>query len=255
MIIKKIHYCWFGRGTLPSLAQKCIDSWKKYCPDYEIIEWNEDNFDININRYVKEAYEANKYAFVTDYVRLHVLYNVGGIYMDTDVEVKQSLDQFLVHLAFAGVESDEYIGTGIIGATKNHPWIGKLLNEYNNRHFILSNGEMDITNNVGRVTRLTIECYGWLPQNKHQELKDGVNIYPFNTFCSKNWQTRRVMITEQTFTVHHFSGSWLPEVDRIKMEYKNKLKRIITNVLGEKGFKILLVIKNSIRKLIVSYKE
>ena len=100
MIPKKIHYCWFGRGTMPELAKKCIASWKRYCPDYEIIEWNEDNFDITSNAYVHEAYENRKFAFVTDYVRLYVMYTQGGIYMDTDVEVVRSLDEFLIHEGF-----------------------------------------------------------------------------------------------------------------------------------------------------------
>ena len=108
-IPKVIHYCWFGRGKLPKLAKKCIKSWKKYLPDYKIIEWNEDNFDINSNQYVREAYEAKKYAFVSDYVRLYALYNYGGIYMDTDVEVIKSLDEFLIHEAFSGFESPKDI--------------------------------------------------------------------------------------------------------------------------------------------------
>ncbi|MEI3219550.1 MAG: glycosyltransferase [Lachnoclostridium sp.] len=100
MIPKVIHYCWFGRGKMPELANKCIESWKKYCPDYEIIEWNEDNFDINCCPYVKEAYESKRFAFVTDYVRLYAMYTQGGIYMDTDVEVLRNLDEFLIHQGF-----------------------------------------------------------------------------------------------------------------------------------------------------------
>ena len=107
MIPKILHYCWFGKKKLPALAKKCIASWKKYCPDYELILWNEDNFDLNSNTYVREAYDSGKFAFVTDYVRLWALYRYGGIYMDTDVEVIKSLDKFLVHPAFSGKIQDE----------------------------------------------------------------------------------------------------------------------------------------------------
>ena len=105
MIPKIIHYCWFGGKPKPELAEKCIESWKKFCPDYEIVEWNEGNFNINSNLYVKQAYEAKKYAFVTDYVRLYALYTQGGIYMDTDVMVLKPLDEYLNHEAFSGFES------------------------------------------------------------------------------------------------------------------------------------------------------
>ena len=108
-IPKVIHYCWFGRGKMPKLAEKCIESWKKYCPDYEIVCLTEDNFDINCCSYVKEAYEAKKYAFVTDYVRLFVMYEYGGIYMDTDVELVKNLDDFLKNQAFSGFESSNSI--------------------------------------------------------------------------------------------------------------------------------------------------
>ena len=125
MIPKKIHYCWFGKGEKPKLVKDCIDSWKKNCHDYEIIEWNEDNFDININAYVKEAYECKKYAFVTDFVRLFVLKKYGGVYMDTDVEVIKSLDGFLKHHAFSSFENNDYIPTGIMASEKNNKWISK----------------------------------------------------------------------------------------------------------------------------------
>lgn len=111
MIPKIIHYCWFGRGKMPKLALKCLKSWNKYCSDYKVICWNEDNFDINSNQYVKEAYESRKYAFVSDYVRLYALYNYGGVYMDTDVEVIKNIDKFLAEKAFTGFESETYVTT------------------------------------------------------------------------------------------------------------------------------------------------
>src|SRR5699024_8907222 len=127
MIPKIIHYCWFGGNELSKTTKVCINSWKKKLPDYKIIEWNESNFDINSNQYVKEAYQAGRYAFVTDYVRLYVLYHYGGIYMDTDVEVLKSLDSFLKHQAFTGCENEKNSVTGIIGSEKDHEWIKTLL--------------------------------------------------------------------------------------------------------------------------------
>ena len=129
MIPKKIHYCWFGRNPLPESAQKCIASWRKYLPDYEIKEWNEDNFDINVNLYVKQAYESRKFAFVTDYVRLYALASEGGVYMDTDVEVLKTFDPFLHHHAFSGFENNNYVPTGMMASEKNGKWVTELLDD------------------------------------------------------------------------------------------------------------------------------
>ena len=179
MIPKKIHYCWFGRGEKPKLTEKCIESWKKYCPNYELIEWNEDNFDINSNQYVREAYENRKFAFVTDYVRLYVLNKFGGIYMDTDVEVIKPLDDFLKCKAFSSFENNNYIPTGIIAAEKGNKWIKTLLEDYDNLHFI-KNNELDLTPNTVRITNTTIKKFGLLPISSYQELDNGnVTIYPF----------------------------------------------------------------------------
>ena len=131
MIPKKIHYCWFGRGEKPALAKKCIASWKKYCPDYEIIEWNEDNFDINYNAYTKYCYENKKWAFLSDYVRLLVVYEHGGIYYDTDVEALKSFDDLLTYKAYFGFENEEHINTGIgFGAEKEHTVLKSMLEMY-----------------------------------------------------------------------------------------------------------------------------
>lgn len=237
-IPKKIHYCWFGKKTLPPLAQKCIASWKKYLPDYEIILWNEKNFDININQYVKEAYLSQKFAFVTDYVRLYALYNYGGIYMDTDVEVLKPLDKFLEHRAFTGCESEKMCVTGIIASEQNHPWIEVLLNYYKEKNFILPNGKLDTIPNTEVITKLTIEKYGWIPKNELQILNDGLYIYPFNVFCAKNYQTGKVTITDETYTIHHFSGSWVPK--------SNKIKSKIIKILGPNVTNFILKYKNKL---------
>ena len=238
MIPKKIHYCWFGRGQMPELAIKCIDSWKKHLPDYEIIEWNEDNFDINSNQYVKEAYEAKKYAFVTDYIRLYVLYNYGGVYMDTDVEVLKSIDKFLLHRAFTGCENEEMCVTGIMASEANHSWIKELLSYYNDRPFILSDGSYDKTTNTKTITYTTIDKYGWIPRNNHQVLREDLNIYPFDFFCAKSFETGQIKSTKNTYTIHHFSGSWHTKSD--------KIKRNIIKLLGPKNTMALSSLKKKI---------
>lgn len=231
MIPKIIHYCWFGLGQMPELAIKCINSWIKHLPDYELVLWNEDNFDINSNQFVKEAYEAKKYAFVTDYVRLHALYHYGGIYMDTDVEVIKPLDEFLKHRAFTGCENEKMCVTGIMGAEKGHRWIEDLLSDYVDKKFIFRDGSFNKTPNTQLITHITIERYGWNPQDVHQVLREDLNIYPFEVFCAKDWQTGKVYQTKNTYTSHHFSGSWLSPTDKIKAKIVNLLNPNTTELL------------------------
>lgn len=205
-ISKKIHYCWFGKGEKPELAKKCIASWKKYMPDYEIIEWNEDNFDVNSNKFVKEAYNLKKYAYVTDYVRLWALFNYGGIYMDSDVEVLQSLDRFRKHRAFTGHETSEKMVTATMGSEPGHPWIKYLLNYYDNATF-------NTTPNTDIITKMSSNLvekmeYGF------RYLKDGVVIYPVDTFCPFNHQSMVANPTPNTYAIHHFSGSWKTKTNR-----------------------------------------
>lgn len=212
-IPRKIHYCWFGGNPLPETAKKYIASWKKFCPDYEIIEWNEKNFDINCCPYVKEAYQAKKWAFVTDYVRLFVLYTYGGIYMDTDVEVIGNLDIFLNNSSFSGFENDEQIPTGIIAAEKGNLWIKRLLYYYQERHFILKDGYLDLTTNVNTITKITKANYPIKLNNTYQMLGD-VTFYPKEYFCPKDFETQKIYLTNKSVTIHHFNGSWISEKEK-----------------------------------------
>lgn len=230
MIPKVIHYCWFGRNKLPKLAIECIESWKKNLPDYKIIEWNEDNFDINSNQYVKEAYESKKWAFVTDYVRLYVLKEYGGIYMDTDVEVTQNLDEFLNCGAFSGFESNNYIPTGIIGAEKDNKWIERMLQEYDNKKFIKEDGSYDMTTNVVLITDITKKEFNIKLNNTYQELKHRVIMYPSDYFCPKSYETGKIRKTKNTYAIHHFSGSWHSDEEK-KIR---KRKMMLTKVFSEK---------------------
>ena len=174
-IPKIIHYCWFGSKEIPEMEQNCIKSWKEKLPDYEIMFWNEKTFDINKVRYVKEAYEAKKYAFVSDYVRMYALYTYGGVYFDTDVEVIGDISKYLENEAFVGFENKTMVGTGIIGSKKESKILSEMLEYYNNHNFIDEYGNLDTTTNVQILTKL-LKNEGFVPENKDQELNI-IHIY------------------------------------------------------------------------------
>lgn len=208
MIPKIIHYIWFGKGKKSELIDNCINSWKKYCPDYEIIEWNEDNFDINSNKYVKEAYENKKWAFVSDYVRLYALYNQGGVYLDTDCELLANIDRFLDNNAFSGYESKNLIPTAIMGAEKGNKWIKLLLDYYNDLSFYNSDGSLNTTTNVDTITDLTKRTYKCNFDGQLLKINDAFTIYPVDYFCPKNNDTGIITLTKNSYAIHHFNASW-----------------------------------------------
>lgn len=239
MIPKVIHYCWFGRGPMPQLAQKCIESWKKYLPEYKIKEWNEDNFDLDMYPYVREAYDNRKFAFVTDVVRLYALYHEGGVYMDADVEVLKSLDPFLHHIAFSGFEDEKNIPTGIMASEKGGRWAKENLDFYNDKHFIKDDGTMDMTTNVQTITKIMLP-YGLKQDNSYQDFPDLITFYPKDYFCPKSYKDGKIYTTKNTITIHHFAGSWVAP--------KEKLKRRVINLLGEKIVTNLLKVKKMVLK-------
>lgn len=207
MIPRIIHYCWFGRGIMPELAVKCIESWHKYMPDYEYKLWDEDKFDINCIPYVREAYESKKYAFVTDYVRLYALYTEGGIYMDTDVEVLKPYDDLLSLTGFTGYEGSKYLPpvTGTMASEAGNQWIKEQLQAYDGIHFILPDGKMDLTTNTVRISRI-MKKGGFIQDGKKRKYKD-MHIFPVEYFCPRQ-TTGEILITEDTYCDHHFCGSW-----------------------------------------------
>ncbi len=226
MIPKKIHYCWYGGKPLPELAKKCIASWKKYCPDYEIVQWDESNTDLQSNQYVREAFEAKKWAFITDYVRLKVLYEQGGIYMDTDVQMIASLDKYLYNKGFSGFENETQVPTGIMAAEKGNEFIGELLRAYNDRHFLYDDGKLDVTTNVDTITKIALEK-GLVLNNQLQTIED-FTFYPYDYFCPKDFRTLKVHITKNTVAIHHFAGSW-------GNPFWHYFKRTVKRLLGERA--------------------
>lgn len=233
MIPKVIHYCWFGRNPLPPLAIKCIESWKKYLPNYEIKEWNEDNFDVNIIPYTKEAYQAKKYAFVSDYARFWILYHYGGIYFDTDVEVIKPIDDIIACGSFIGCENfyqnfkeakDLGINPGLcLGTDKSNFVCKKILDSYNNESFLNADGSYNLRTVVSRTTNFFCR-YGLKNTNKIQICAD-VLIYPSDYFNPRNQITKRMMITENTRSIHHYMSSW--QSNSLKEKILKNLQKII----------------------------
>lgn len=207
MIPKVIHYCWFGRNPKPKKILDCIASWKRVLPEYAIKEWNEDNFDLGCCGYVREAYAAKKWAFVTDYVRLYALYTEGGVYLDSDVEVIKPLDAFLDCRAFSGRESPKSCLTGTMGAEKGSAWIRDMLEPYATRSFIREDASLNLTTNVVYANEILVPK-GLPFEDSYFEIQEYVRIYPTEFFCPKSLRDNHYHVTCNTVTVHHFASSW-----------------------------------------------
>ncbi len=219
LIPPTIHYCWFGGKEMPDLYKRCIGSWKQYCPDYEIKEWNESNCDISETAYTKQAYEAGKYGFVPDYFRLKIIYENGGIYLDTDVEVLRSLDDLRYNQAFCGLEvpGEAALGLGF-GAVKGNPVIQQFMLRYKNMNFINKDGTYNETISPIYQTEDLMKMgmrYGTKLQVIH-----GMTIYPVDVLSPKNVNTGEKYITPNSYAIHYYDGSW---VDGSRLE-KKKLR-------------------------------
>lgn len=238
---KIIHYCWFGGGEKNALTRRCINSWRKYCPDFEIVEWNEDNFDVNAIRYTREAYDSKRWSFVSDYARLKVLYEQGGIYFDTDVELIKPIDSLLAGEGFMGFEASggsiHEVNTGLgFGAVKGNPVIKALLDSYEDMVFIKEEGSLNLTpcpeNNTAVLAGLGLRADGGM------QTLYGIQILPAEYLCPENFYTGEKRITEKTMAVHHYASSWKTPYERVKL----KAKRL----MGEKLYWLVVDTKNSV---------
>lgn len=249
MIPKKIHYCWFGKNKLPESAKRCIDSWRKYFPDYEIIQWDENNYNIEKNIYIKEAYERKKYAFVSDYARFDILYQQGGIYFDTDVEIIKPLEEILNKGPYMGCEVDGnynennssiLVNPGLgMAAPKGLKLYKEILNYYNKQKFIDSNGNINTTTVVTHTTAILLKK--GLKNISEIQKVDSILIYPKEYFNPRNNNTGVLEKTDKTYSIHWYSQSWVSAKER----FRSKVTRPIHRIFGENCFKNL---KNLLKK-------
>lgn len=239
-IPKVIHYCWFGGKPLPKLAEKCIDSWKNFFPDYEIKRWDESNFDVNIIPYTSQAYKAKKFAFVSDYARFWILYHYGGIYFDTDVEVIRPMNDIILAGSFMGCErpTENMKASGMqvsvapglgLGALPGLDLYKELLNIYEKLNFINPDGSTNLKTIVSYTTEL---LYNKGLRNKHDNQSiEGITIYPPDFFCPKDITTGKLILTKNTRTIHHYDGSWIPAGKKLKQKIISLLGYNVTHII------------------------
>lgn len=219
MIPKKIHYIWFGKSPLPEEFKQNIRTWKRFCPDYQIIEWNEHNYDFEKIPYMKEAYANQKWAFVSDYAKLDVVFQSGGIYLDIDVELIKPLDEMLKYKGFAGFETNEYIAFGLgFGAEAGNEVIQKVMEGYIDKHFQEEDGLLNMIPSPQVNTKKLIEC--GLQNNGCEQEINGFHFFPKDYFNPYDWATGKMKITKNTISIHHYAATWMTEGQK-----KNNIER------------------------------
>lgn len=234
---KTIHYCWFGKNEKSDKIKYCIQSWSKFCPDFKIIEWNEDNFDINVCKYVKQAYDAKKYAFVSDYARFYVLYKYGGVYLDTDVELIKDIKPLLSE-NFTGFERNDAVATGLMMACEKGTELCKaMLDSYEADSFLNEDGSFNCDYTVCNRVTDWLEKRGLRLDGSKQKVADFV-IYPTEYFNPKGGDYGKDKITENTYSIHHYLATWKTSLDRKIMAYRVKY--------GDKQGKVLFSLRHPI---------
>ena len=231
MIPKIIHYIWLGGKPLPKIAKKCIKSWKKYCPDYEIKRWDETNLDLDCCAYVREAYDAKKYAFASDFFRFEILYKEGGVYLDIDVELIKNIDRFLSNKAFTGLEYGNTMAPGLIfGAEKGNEDLANLVDMYSKIHFVNNDGSLNLTT-ICEFSTNYYEQFGLKRENRTQTIKN-LTVYNVEYFCPIDYRTNKKHITENTYSIHWYKASWYSSKQKIKREIKRILNFLSFGLFG-----------------------
>lgn len=241
MIPKKVHYCWFG-GEKPDAVKECIESWHHILTDYEIVEWNQDNFDVNKLQYTREAFKEKKYAFVSDVARVYALYQYGGIYLDTDVKVYKKFDSILKEKCVFGFEEDFYIATSFMACEAEHSVMKEFMKLYSDLEFYDADGNINTVTNVTKLTKILLDK-GLQREDKFQYLEDGIVIYPQEYFSPYDYSNCIHHNTDNTICEHLFFVSWMPWTTRVK----KYIKSIIGPTLGKDKMNLLrsVVKKNS----------
>ena len=238
-----VHYCWFGNPQKPKSVQKYIDNWHKMLPDYQFMEWNEANCNLeNEIDYVKEAYQSKKYAFVSDYIRIKKLNEYGGIYFDTDVKVLRRFDQYIernqVVLGFQGIGN---LGTAFIATVANHPLFERFLEDYETRRFIMEDGSLDQTSINVKLDPL-VEAYG-LDINRDEllNISEGIMVYPTEYFCAFDIENWHPVVTEKTCTVHYMASSW----KSVRIKFKIQVIKFVVLIIGASNYdRLRKILKN-----------
>lgn len=240
-ISKIIHYCWFGKNPKSELIEKCINSWKKYAPDYEIKEWNEENFDINKYNYARQAYEAGRYAFVSDVARFEILFEEGGIYLDTDVELLKPIDDLLNTELFMAYSRNGLIASGLImGSVREHHILNLFLDYYKQNDFLLKNGRPNMTTVVTIVSDVLV-TEGYKLDGKYYN-KDGVVLYPSEYFDPFDFENSKLVLSDEAYSIHHYLASWKNNTDM----YLFKIGMLLKRILGKEVYKKLAKIKHKL---------
>lgn len=232
MIPKIIHYCWLSGDPYPPFIEKCINSWKRYLPDYEFVLWDKAKLDSLQSKWASQAFENNKFAFAADYIRCYAVFNYGGIYLDTDVEVFKSFDQLLFNDSFIGFDSRGDLEAAVFGATRKVPWLKKALDFYEGRDFVDESGNFNITTmpNVFRMA-LDEELHAIIDRQNISRFPC-VSFYPYDFFSPKDYTTGIARKTNNTVTIHHFNAGWLK--DNKKLMIRHKVKLLVSKICGEK---------------------
>lgn len=230
-IPKIIHYCWFGGNQLPPSARRCIDSWRRYMPDYEIKRWDESNFDVEETEFTADAYRLRKFAFVSDYARLKILNEQGGLYFDTDVQLLKPIDDIVEKGPFMGIEAPEtvkterflhYVNVGLgFGSAPGSEVLGRLLELYRSARFVNPDGRLN-TIPIGVYTTSLLEEYGYRDADELQQV-GGFTVYPSEVFCPMNFHTGKTVLTDHTRSIHLYDATWLTPEIKLSKIYRRRL--------------------------------